>query len=76
VPNGLALAAERAGIEILDFVAAIGALFNLFRKRVNANTLVRVLADRNAVTHSHCLGHRMAGETNGQQSADGEHFEP
>ena len=41
----LALGAERAGVEILDLVAAAGARLDLARERVDGDAVVRVLAD-------------------------------
>ena len=42
----LALGAERAGIEILDLVAAVGARLDLAREGVDRDAVVRVLGDR------------------------------
>ena len=40
----LALGAERAGVEVLDLVAAVGALLDLAREGVDRHAVVRVLA--------------------------------
>jgi hypothetical protein len=70
--NGLALATERAGIERLDLVAAVGALFDLFGKGVDTHALVRVLGHRNADLHGGLgggRGHKTDGQRSGQNQA-------
>ncbi len=39
----LALGAERAGIEVLDLVAAVGPLLDFARERVDRDAIVRIL---------------------------------
>ena len=54
--DGFALAAQRAVIKRLHFVAATRALFDLLRKHVNAHTLVRVLGGGDADLHGGLCG--------------------
>ena len=43
----LALGTQRAGVEILDLVAAVGPLLDFARECVDGHAIMRVLRDRN-----------------------------